>query len=179
MAAPLLVSILGAECSGKTALAQALAGHFSGWVVPEYLRSFCEQRGRTPLPSEQARVLREQLAQQAGVVAQAQERGCRYVFCDTSALLTAVYSDHYFSDHSLYAQAQAEQRRYALTLLLEPDLPWQADGLQRDGRQVQAKVHALLVQALATVHPLVGVAGSGAARIQSAIRAVSSITRPV
>ena len=47
--------------------------------------------------------------------------------------MIAVYSDLVFGDRSLYAAAEAAQRRYDLTLLTALDLPWQADGLQRDG----------------------------------------------
>jgi len=171
---PRLVCLVGAECTGKSALALALAEHFSGLVVPEYLRLFCEAHGRTPTESEQLLILREQLALQASVVAHARDQGDRYVFCDTSALLTAVYSEHYFADRSLYAQALAAQQAYDLTLLLGTDLPWQADGLQRDGRQTQEKVQSLLVQALTKVQPVVTIDGVGTARVQAAIEAVNN-----
>jgi len=174
MGNPRMVCLIGAECTGKSVLAQALAEHFSGLVVPEYLRLFCEVHGRTPTESEQLLILREQVALQARVVAQAISQGDRYVFCDTSALLTAVYSEHYFADRLLYAQALAAQQTYDLTLLLGTDLPWQADGLQRDGRQTQAKVQSLLVQTLTKVQPVVAIDGVGTARLQAAITAVNN-----
>lgn len=174
MGTPRLVCLVGAECTGKSALAVALAEHFKGLVVPEYLRLFCDAQGRTPNQAEQLLIQREQLALQARVAAQARDRGARYVFCDTSALLTAVYSEHYFADRSLYAQALVVQQAYNLTLLLDTDLPWQADGLQRDGRQTQEKVQSLLMQALTKVQPVVTVDGVGTARVQAAIEAVNN-----
>ncbi|MBK9444518.1 MAG: ATP-binding protein [Comamonadaceae bacterium] len=173
MGKPRLICLVGAECTGKTALAQALAEHYSGLVVPEYLRLFCEARGRTPTEFEQLLILREQLALQAQVLAQRRGQGGRYVFCDTSALQTAVYSEHYFADRSLYAQALAEQQAYDLTLLLAADLPWQADGMQRDGCQAQATVQRLLEQALTKVQPVVTIDGVGTARVLAAIEAVN------
>jgi hypothetical protein len=55
--------------------------------------------------------------------------------------MTAVYSHTVFGDDSLDADGRARTARaYALTLLTALDLPWVADGLQRDGPQVRAPV---------------------------------------
>ena len=56
--------------------------------------------------------------------------------------MIAVYSDFVFADASLYASALAAQRRCDLTLVTALDLPWRADGLQRDGAHVRAPVDA-------------------------------------
>ena len=64
--------------------------------------------------------------------------------------MIAVYSDFVFGDTSLYESALAAQRRCDLTLLTALDLPWQADGLQRDGAHVREPVDALLRAALAS-----------------------------
>ena len=48
MKQPVRVCLMGAECTGKSTLAQALAAHFGGLWVPEYLRAFCDRQGRTP-----------------------------------------------------------------------------------------------------------------------------------
>ena len=45
------------------------------------------------------------------------------------------YSVQVFSDASLNARAAAAHRRCHLTLLTALDLPWRADGLQRDGAE--------------------------------------------
>ena len=129
-AAPRLVCLIGAECTGKTTLAKALAQQIDGLYVAEALRQFCDQHGRTPTQSEQAVLMDAQVVQEERAWVQARQHGKRFVFCDTAPLLTAVYSDHYFADRSLYARARALHQRYALTLLLAPDLPWVADGLQ-------------------------------------------------
>jgi len=47
-------------------------------------------------------------------------------------------------DPSLYAFALAHHARYDLTLVMGLDLPWVADGIQRDGALVQAQVDARL-----------------------------------
>jgi NadR type nicotinamide-nucleotide adenylyltransferase len=141
---PQLICLIGAECTGKTTLAQALARQMGGLWVPEYLRTFTDTHGRTPRQDEQAHILQEQLRLEDDALKQARQRQCPWVFCDTAPLLTAVYSDCVFGDTSQYPEALVLHRRYAHTLLLEPDIPWVADGLQRDGEAMRAAVHARL-----------------------------------
>lgn len=146
---PRLLCLLGAECTGKTSLAQALAAALPAVWVPEYLRHFCAQQGRTPHPEEQSHIAVQQQAFETAALAQAQAQGLAWVVCDTAPLLTAVYSDHVFGDDSLYPMARTAQQRYALTLLLQPDFPWQADGLQRDGAHARTAVQAVLEREMA------------------------------
>ena len=168
-----LIAIVGAESTGKTALAQALAERLGGEAVPELLRAWCDREGRTPRPNEQAAIA---AAQTAAIDAAAQRSAV--VICDTTALMTAIYSDYLFKDSSLLPAALAFHRRCTLTLLTALDLPWEADGLQRDGPHVQPPVDAALRAALASAG--VGwalVAGHGEARVQAALQAVLSLQR--
>ena len=61
MKAPQLVCLLGAECTGKTTLAQQLADRRCSLWVGEYLRAFCVEKGRTPTRAEQQRILQTQV----------------------------------------------------------------------------------------------------------------------
>jgi len=174
---PQLICLIGAECTGKTTLASALAAHFSGLWVPEHLRAFCDLQGRTPKAEEQVSIMRAQFEQEEQVAALARQAGRAYVICDGAPLLTAIYSDFYFADASLFECAHALHTRYALTLFLQPDMPWVADGLQRDGDPVRAAVHARLRHEIhALRYPCIEVAGSGARRLQAAILAVETLT---
>ena len=144
-----VIALLGAESTGKTALAQALCErlmkHGAGrctWV-PEGLRLWCEAAGRTPQAQEQAAIAREQSAR----IEQAR-LAHDWVVADTTAVMTAVYSRLLFQDESLMHEALSTQRRYALTLVTDNDVPWQADGLQRDGPHVREPVRASVQQAL-------------------------------
>lgn len=174
---PQRICLVGAECTGKTTLAQALAAHFGGLWVPEHLRAFGELHGRAPRADEQTALMRAQFEQEEQVLAQALQAGCGYVFCDGAPLLTAIYSDYHFADRSLFDCAHTLHARYALTLLLHPDLPWRPDGLQRKGEAVRTEVHALVQHALQATHvPYIDVEGRGDARLQAAILAVETLT---
>lgn len=174
---PRLVCLAGAECTGKTTLAQALSAHFRGLAlwVPEYLRIFCERQGRTPERHEQPHILQEQVRLEQQALESARRLGLAWVFCDTAPLLTAIYSDCLFDDAKLYAQARTLHGRYALTLVLEPDIPWVADGILRDGAQARAVVHARLVQSLAAWGvPYTRIGGQGELRQLAAIEALTT-----
>jgi nicotinamide riboside kinase len=173
---PQLICLLGAECTGKTTLAKALAAHFDGLWVPEYLREFCELHGRTPRQQEQADIMRAQFDHEEQMLAQARETGCGHVLCDTAPLMTAMYSEFYFSDVRLTACAHALHDRYALTLLLQPDLAWVADGVHRDGPPSRDGVHVRLTHALqAKHHPHIEIGGTGPSRLQAAIQAIDTL----
>ena len=134
-----LIAIVGAESTGKTALAQALAGRLSGVAVPELLRAWCDREGRTPRPDEQA---------------------------DIAAAQTA----------AIDAAALAFHRRCALTLLTALDLPWEADGLQRDGPHVQQPVDAAIRAALRSAGlSWAVIAGQGSQRVDAALNAITAL----
>ena len=168
-----IVTLLGAESTGKTTLAAELATALAQQGlrvarVDEYLREFCERHGRTPRQDEQAAIAEEQATRIAAAAA-----AHDLVVADTSALMVAVYSELVFGDQSLYPQAEKWQQGYAHTLVTALDLPWQADGVFRDGPQVREPVTALLRASLARAHvPYAVVSGSGPRRLHSALAAI-------
>ena len=174
MTEALRIAIVGAESTGKTALAQALAGRIAALTgqrcawVGEWLRTWCEREGRTPRPDEQHAIAEHQHWMIDAAAAQHD-----VVVCDTTALMTAVYSDYLFNDRSLAPYAIEQQRRCHITLLTALDIAWVPDGLQRDGPQVREPVDAMLRAALARAG--IGysvVAGRGPARLAAALQAV-------
>ena len=141
------IALLGAECTGKTALTKALATALQGrgqsaYCAPEVLREWCDQHGRTPQAHEQITIAHAQAQRvlQAGA--------CDVLLADTTPLMTAVYSDIVLGDASVYPFALAHQTIYDLTLLTGLDLPWVADGIQRDGPAMQHRVDARLREVL-------------------------------
>lgn len=174
------IAIVGAESTGKTSLAQALrerlacdSGLRCEWVA-EWLREWCESRGRTPRPEEQAGIAAEQARRVEVAAARAD-----IVIADTTPLMTAVYSDLLFQDRSLYEAALAHQRDYSFTLLTALDLPWEADGLQRDGPQVRPPVDRLVRDALLKAGvPWSVVSGTGPSRLEHALDALTPLLAP-
>lgn len=179
MAEPALrIAIVGAESTGKTALAQTLAEHIASLTglrctwVGEHLRAWCDAQGRTPRQDEQASI-----AAQQQVLIDTAAADHDVVVCDTTPLMTAVYSERIFGDRRLQPSAVALQRPYPLTLLTALDIAWQADG-QRDGPHVRVPVDGIIRRLLTdNALPWALVAGQGEARLQSALDAVAPLLR--
>ena len=139
------VAILGAESSGKSTLAAALAECYGTVWVPEYLREFVATQGRVPVAADQFGIARTQVEREAAAAAQARN----YLFCDTTPLMTAVYSRHYFAGADAQLAALADATQYDVTLVTAPDSPWVADGLQRESEAVRQLIHRRLLDELA------------------------------
>ncbi len=173
----LRVALLGGESSGKSTLAGQLHQALSGQgihtaLVPEHLRAWCEAAGRAPEAHEQAAIA-------AGQTALIDQARAAVVIADTTALVVAAYSEHYFNDRGLWADAIAAQRRIGLTLLMGLDLPWQDDGFFRDSPAVRDAIDGLLRRELQAA----GIAfqtiyGQGPQRLRAALGAVANALGP-
>jgi len=164
------IAVVGAECVGKTALCQELAQQLPGHWLPEYLREFCDRLGRTPRPDEQPHILQTQIEQEATAHRQAAELGVYWLLCDSAPIVTALYSRLLFQDSTLIDPALQHHRNYWATLLLQPDLPWTADGILRDGPAVRDEFHRLLTEVLQTANIQADpIDGCGPARVERAL----------
>ncbi|MCM0675636.1 AAA family ATPase [Micromonospora phytophila] len=140
------VVVVGAESTGTTTMAAALAAHYRTRWVPEYgreltARKLARLRERTPEASvfdvtwdrdDFVEVVREQ---QAAEDAAARDSAA-LLFCDTDARATAVWEERYLGATS--ARVRAAARRPALYLLTDHvGVPFDDDGL-RDGEHLRA-----------------------------------------
>jgi nicotinamide riboside kinase len=172
-----VIAIVGAESTGKSTLAAALATRIGDQTglrctcVGEFLREWCERERRTPRADEQQGIAGEQQRRIAEAAASHE-----VVVADTVPLMIAVYSRLLFADASLIPMAIAAQRGVAHTLLTALDLPWVADGHQRDGEHVRVPVDGA-VRALLAAHGLGWsvVSGQGDERLERAFDAVSPL----
>jgi nicotinamide riboside kinase len=172
------IALLGAESTGKTQLSSEIAAHFRSRgftveVVAEVLREWCAREGRTPRPEEQLPIAQEQ---ERRVDAAAQRADV--VIADTTSVMVAVYSAMLFKDGSLLRFATESQRGYDVTLVTGLDIPWVADGLQRDGPHVREPVDAQVRQVLADAGVAFRVVyGSGPERLANALAAIDATLR--
>jgi nicotinamide riboside kinase len=166
------VAILGAECTGKTTLAAQLVTSLglsgqSVLAVGEVLREWCAEHGRTPQAHEQMAIAQAQAQRVLDAGA------CDVLLADTTPLMTAVYSDVLLGDPSLYPFALAHHAVYDLTLVMGLDLPWIANGIQRDGPLLQAQVDTRLRAVLQDYGLRFSVVyGQNTCRCESALQAI-------
>jgi nicotinamide riboside kinase len=172
----MIISLLGAESTGKTQLAHALADRLNASgrpaiAIDEYLREWCDAHARTPRMDEQAHIAQTQRER-----IEAAARMHETVIADTTPLMTALYSEFVFGDKTLYPEALAFEQRCDITLLTGLDMPWVADGIQRDGEHVRGPVDALLRQRLQQAgRRYQTVYGTGEQRLLNALDALNAL----
>lgn len=106
-------------------------------MVPEYLRTWCEENSRLPELDDQKVILEGQLALEDAAATQFD-----VLVCDPAAITTGFYSLEYFgSDLHLDPKYL---NRYDQVFLCDIDFPWQPDPL-RDSETVREHMHALIV----------------------------------
>ncbi|MVN75560.1 AAA family ATPase [Hymenobacter sp. HMF4947] len=136
--------LLGAESSGKTTLATALAEALGTVWVPEYGRTLHEQKNGALDYEDLLYIGRRQLELEDEATRQA--RG--WLICDTNAATTALYSYYYFHrcEVALQRLAQVCRPRYAHTFVCLPTVPFADDGWRGPEMLRQFQHGAILMQ---------------------------------
>ena len=170
---PRRIVLTGSESTGKTTLAKALAGHLGTRWVPEFSRTYAESKGGGLTAADVEPIARGQAAaEQAALVGQ--DDGL--VVFDTDLVSTVVYARHYYGDVPAWVESVIRGYPPSLYLLCDIDLAWMADGI-RDRPAQRIAIHAEFHDALCEFgFKPVEIQGTGAARLATAIDAVSRFT---
>ena len=162
----LRVVLVGAESTGKTTLAQALAERWHTAWVPEYGREYTEKKLLAGTNdqwttedfvriAQRQQELEDHLALQSGPL----------LVCDTDAFATSIWHERYRGDRSPETEAIARRRRYCLFVLAGLDVPWVKDNI-REGFKIRAWMHQRFIDGLnARPEPWFEVRGSVVERI--------------
>lgn len=170
----LRVVFYGPESTGKSSLAEALASEQKCPWVPEYMRTYLEDRG----PVTGALVSREELLVIAQGQIQVENRlvgtGPPLVVCDTNLLELLVYSRYYFDGWAPYELAEAiDALSYDHYFLTATDWPWVADDL-RDRPDDRENMFRIFEQELTSRQlPYTILSGSFQARLDQALQIVN------
>jgi NadR type nicotinamide-nucleotide adenylyltransferase len=164
------ICLHGAESTGKTTLARALAADTGAITVGEYGRSHCEVH-REPLTREDLLLIGH--AQQAMIAAAAEWAG-PLLLVDTDALMTAAWCEMLLGDRPAELMGAPKADLY---LLLEPDLPWIDDGTRffsnPDDRHRFARIVEQVLDDAGV--PFVRISGQGNERLAAARAAIGAI----
>lgn len=127
------VCVLGAESTGKTMLAEALADRFETVWVPEYGREYSERHGKQlgdVWDTWEFRHIAHIQAEREDALAEAANG---LLFCDTDLFTTARFHEAYVGEQDPELERLAAGRRYDLYLLCGLDVPFVQDGWRDDG----------------------------------------------
>jgi HTH-type transcriptional regulator, transcriptional repressor of NAD biosynthesis genes len=131
------VVVVGAESTGTTTLATALAEHYQTTCVPEYGRTWTEIRpgGLTaPWQSSEFDLVAAEQARLEDAAAGAAR--VPVIIADTDVLATAIWHERYVGFSSPALNAFAGERVPDLYILTDCDIPFVDDGM-RDGEHIR------------------------------------------
>jgi HTH-type transcriptional regulator, transcriptional repressor of NAD biosynthesis genes len=167
------VSVFGPESVGKSFLAQDLARFFETLCTDEYARTLVDFQNNEVNSDDAEWIVRGQIASEKALTRQAN----RVLFCDTDPLASKIWCHYLYGNCSSWIEQEAVSRKYDLTLLLEPDVEWQADP-QRCLETEEQRLDFLncCEEALkAAGRKYVRISGQWTERLESAIKAVKAV----
>jgi HTH-type transcriptional repressor of NAD biosynthesis genes len=165
------IVVLGAESTGTTTLAQALAEYFQTVWVPEFGREFSiekQSRGEQEWRTEEfLEIAREQTRREDLAAREAN----RFLICDTNSFATTLWHRRYMGFPSPPLDAFAESCKADLYLLTGDEIPFEQDGL-RDGEDIRHDMHRWFEAALASQSvPWLAVCGTPEERLAESVAA--------
>lgn len=126
MHGPKRIALFGPESTGKTGLAQELAGMWNEPWSPEYVREFWDTHEGRVTAADLDAIARGQIAAEEEAAARAR----RLLFCDTELLTNVLWADLLFPGccpQWVRDEAEVRSRQYALYLLCDTDLAHEPD----------------------------------------------------
>ncbi len=170
------VVVLGAESTGSTTLARALAEALHTVWVPEYGRDYMEVRAGGPFGEWRSDEFDFIVDRQIGMEEAALRRApVPVVVCDTDALATALWHERYVGTPSPQVLTIAAAHRPTLYVLTSDEIPFVQDGL-RDGEHLR---HAMAQRFRDVLHgqsvPFVEVHGTVPERVDAAMAALAPV----
>ena len=169
---PRRIGLLGAESTGKTTLAEALAHTIDAFIAEEYLRDFVRDYGRVPTLADQEGIFLTQQATVMTVMRAAAHAQVPWVVADPLPLMTAVYSIVYFDDDTLIDAGLDDARGYDLLVWCAADFDGSPEPGIRDGAELRARTDAVIADLIASQLPLLTVTGDAESRLTT----LSSLT---
>lgn len=175
------VVITGAESTGTTTLAKALAAHFAcGWVH-EFGREWSEKRpGGLAAPwstEEFVAIAQTQIATEEEA---ARSTPNRWLICDTDALATSLWHERYMGHVSAaVAEIAARQTKPFARILTGDEIPFVQDGM-RDGEHIRHAMQQRFRDVLAGPEgqhaPWIEVRGSVEERLNAALAFLGALS---
>jgi NadR type nicotinamide-nucleotide adenylyltransferase len=144
-----LIVLMGAESTGKSSLAKALAEEVDTTWVHEYGRDYYEAHGGKMTLEGYTEIAKEHIRREEAAKTLPETK--EFIFVDTNALTTLMFSYLYErdSDPELMGIAEKCISRYFGWILCDDDIPFEQDGW-RDDELTRKRMQGAIIQDLAT-----------------------------
>ena len=171
------IALYGPESTGKTTLAQQLAAAFNTLWVPEFARDYLQKKWDATQqicqPEDLLPIAIGQIQQENEALAKANQ----YLFCDTTLLVTKVFSELYYGSCDPILATAAQNHNYDLVFLTDVDFPWEKDDL-RDKPENRQETLAVYEQALKENNkPYIKISGNKEERLTKAIQIIKDLSK--
>lgn len=121
------VGIIGPESSGKSTLARYLAKRYKGVLIPEYARTFVEQKGTTEVTFDELCAIAKHQIEELEAL-----KPNLYIF-DTELIVTKVWFDYAFGRIPEWLNENIHRFPMDVYLLTYPDIAWVPDPARSNG----------------------------------------------
>lgn len=164
------ISITGPESTGKSWLAEQLAGIYTTLFVPEFAREYLQKLNRPYTFEDIATIAKEQLKRENYLAGKA----CNVLFCDTDLLVTKVWSYYKYGKCDPWIEKEVNRHHYDLYLLCDIDLPWEEDPLREhpDRRKELFDIYHIELKKMNANYRIIS--GTGIERLNNAIYFINS-----
>lgn len=122
------IALLGPESTGKSTLAEKLAGHYSTMWVHEYSREYLEKEGLHVSINDISKIATETKNR----ILSAEEKAGKIIFCDTEFIYLKVWSDIRFKSCPKNILQYISEIPFDLFLLTAPDIDWVPDPVREN-----------------------------------------------
>lgn len=121
------VAIVGAECTGKSSLAEALAKQYGCPFVPEFAREYLGKLNLPYTALDVQAIARGQLSLEDEALANCTTP---YLFCDTNLWVIKVWMDNAYKATPEWIEREIAQRQYHLHIITDYQIPYEDDPLR-------------------------------------------------
>lgn len=115
----LKIALYGPDSTGKTTLAKQLAAHFNTVFVPEYAKTYLQEKNNTKKQELQVDDLLTVAIGQINLENQALEDANKYLFCDTNIMSLKVFSETNYNNCNRIIDVFAQTHNYDLIFLTD------------------------------------------------------------
>ncbi|MDY0103547.1 MAG: ATP-binding protein [Lentimicrobium sp.] len=165
------ISITGPESTGKSWLAEQLAGYYQDAWVPEYAREYLNHRHHPYGFEDILHIAKGQFKREEKQAETAQ----KFLFCDTDFLVTHIWGMVKYSKSHPWIETMKNTHIYDLYLLCDTDLPWEPDPLREHPEQRDELLELYINELFEQKLPYTLISGQGQARLHAAIAAINQL----
>lgn len=165
------IAIIGPESTGKSTLAEKLAGHYKTQWVKEYAREYIDNLD-SPYQKHDINLIARGQVKSEDLLMQSSNK---ILICDTNLLVIKIWSEHKYGHCEGWIIDEISKRTYDLHFLTYINLPW-ADDPQREHPHMRAYFYELYKKELESRHlKFIEVKGDMDNRFITAVSAINAL----